>query len=246
MELGNIQDVGNIDEGRLVLIRPNVRPAMAGYQHISKKCIAVPGAIRSQVSIPQSGEVAMFCDLPISIALETPDNWLGPDTEFRWKGQVHTVYVDPGPAHSVIYNMARLVIHYGRPDLGPFWTRPDPDKLIKQKHAHNLVAWAAGADTAASLPIVYPYGPPACPEAVYVYGLEWTRLGGNVEGVQIMENVTGGNTRILTWRTPTPSDRGSVMFAKPFRIACESIIYIYGSIEAVITPCSLHFIEAWA
>lgn len=227
------------------VVAPGTRPSQYGWQHVQKRCITVPAAIYSQVTIEHSGECALFCDLPISIALETPDKWLGPNTEFRWKGEVHKIWVDPGPAHSIIYKMCNLTLFYGRPDLGFNWQRPDPDTIIRQKHAHALAAWAIGADTVASGVVTYPYGPPLCPEAVWIYGFEWTRDGGTVEGLQLAEQATGATTRVLTWRTDTPADRGSVFFPKPWRIAQPCIIYMYGSIEAVVTPCTLHFIEAW-
>lgn len=225
-------------------------PESTGWSYRHKISMQVPDAVRAPISFPEAGEIAIFATRPLCIAIDDPTKWMGPAAEFRLgPGRARRIFVDPGTVHSIEWKKHRITFYIGRPNLGPNFHRDDPFHAQREKVGVALAAWAALADTVASATITYPV---LCPmpstplglfdrhETTWLWGFEWTRNGGNVEGLQLAEQVTGAATRIFSYRLSTPADRGCVMFPQPWPLHAAGIWYMYGSVELAVTPCTLH------
>lgn len=233
---------GPIGEGNGIVQPLNRSFQVAGWGQVNKyvrRIVDLPaiGATPTKISLGLAGEVRLYSDFPVYVAVEDPGNLIGPISELTYRGDIKQLYVARGPA----YNFGRLVVYTARPYFGASFRRESWEG--KASVDIGLAVFAittpnASADSA-SVPVPGPGNQPF--EAYYVRSITYLREGGDVSTIAFEEDESGASYNLWRFRPQDPSNMGTVFLQHPFRISATGHFRVGGSIEAGDTNVTLRF-----
>lgn len=222
--------------------------ASAGWVRNDKLILRVMDitAAGTEVNLGECGEIALYSDIPLDVALNRSERYYGDRTDFRYKGRIDKLYLRTSPQKFGVWP-GRVVIYVGRPALGVDFQREtwrDKIGISAGLDVALLGTWLTPLASITALTFLQiPDGSirhgvtfTRFRECAYIRSFRFVRSTGTITRLEYVESETGaGHVLFDAVDDWGGSDELSHTYDTPPRITGPGTFILYGSAEAADT-----------